>query len=326
MPTLSPHIASTEPPERFSAGTLHKMTFPAMGTTCEIQYVTSTPAHRIDFEHAAVAWVDRFEAKFSRFKPTSLISQINAAAGRDWVPVDEEMELLCHLCDGIYAMTHGVLDPTILPLVRLWNWKAENPRIPTADQIEQARRAVGWEKVERADRMIHLPLPGMALDFGGFGKEYAVDVVARIARDHGLTDVLVDFGHDILASGAPPGRRAWHIGLEDPERPGSLAGSITLTGKGVASSGDYVRRFEVGGRRYGHIIDPRTGWPVSHGCTQTTVIADSCLQAGILSTTAFVLGLTGGIEYLRGFPGAEGLIRAGTSRGQTHGFYRYEMR
>ena len=165
---------------------------------------------------------------------------------------------------------------------------------------------------------------GVGWDLGGFGKEYAVDLVAQIALDHGIASVLVDFGHDLRGLGAPPGRPAWHIGIEDPRRPGTSSTSLALTGnRGIASSSDYVRSFTVGGKRYGHIIDPRTGWPVMNGCTQVTVIAGTCLQAGVLSTTAFVLGIPDGLEFIQACPGAEGLIVAETTRAQTRGFYQY---
>ena len=109
------------------------------------------------------------------------------------------------------------------------------------------------------------------------------------------------------------------FGFSPPE----TAGSIGVTGKGVASSGDYLRRFVIGGKRYGHIVDPRTGAPVSHGCVQATVVAGSCLQAGVLSTTAFVLGVPKGLEFIQSCPGAEGLLLTENTRAQTRGFFNY---
>jgi thiamine biosynthesis lipoprotein len=221
-------------------------------------------------------------------------------------------------------MTHGVLDPTALPLIYLWNWKAEKPRVPSQPEIAAALRLVGWNKVQRASGKVFLPEAGMALDFGGFGKEYAIDVVAQIAADHGISNVLVDFGHDLRALGAPPGRPAWHIGMEDPNRPGSTFASLGIKGgRAIASSGDYLRCFKIDGRRYGHIIDPRTGWPVANGCIQATVIAGACLQAGLLSTTAFVLGVTEGLQLIQTYPGAEGMLIANGTRAQTRGFFQY---
>ncbi len=303
---------------------LHRLTFPALGTNCEVQYATKDPGQAARFEQAAIAWVGAFEARYSRFRPDSLVSRINAAAGREWIAIDPEMEQMLKLCETLHFMTQGVLDPTALPLIRLWNYKAEHPVIPGEAQIAEARRLTGWAKVQRAAGKVFLPEPGMALDFGGFGKEYAVDVVAQIALDHGLANVLVDFGHDLRALGAPPGRPAWHIGLEDPAKPGTPSASVALQGsRGIASSGDYLRCFTLGGKRYGHIIDPRTGWPVANGCQQATVIAATCLQAGVLSTTAFVLGVPRGVDFIQSFPGAEGLLHTANARAQTRGFFNY---
>jgi thiamine biosynthesis lipoprotein len=304
---------------------LRKLSFAALGTNCEVQYAAPGGTSQAGaFEKRAVAWVSAFEAKYSRFRSDSLLGRINDAAGRDWVAVDAEMEELLKLCDMLHFMTQGVLDPTTLPLIRLWNWKADHPVVPTADKIAAARRLVGWPKVQREPGRVFLPEEGMALDFGGFGKEYAVDLVAQIAMDCGITDALVDFGHDLRALGSPPGRPGWHIGLEDPERPGnSWASTAVQGGRGIASSGDYIRCFVADGRRYGHIIDPRTGWPVGNGCTQATVIAPTCLLAGILSTTAFVLGVPAGIDFIQACQGAEGILLAGKTRAQTRGFYNY---
>jgi thiamine biosynthesis lipoprotein len=296
-----------------------------MGTHCEVQYAApGGDAQAADFERKAVGWVQAFEAKYTRFKPDSLISRINAAAGRDWVPVDEDAEILFKLCDTLHFMTQGVLDPTALPLIQLWNWKNPDLVFPSADQIAQALRLVGWPKVQRRPGAVFLPSPGMALDFGGFGKEFAVDRVGQIAADGGLPAALVDFGHDLRMLGTPPGRPAWHIGLEDPRHPGATAGSLAIVGnKGVASSGDYLRCIIRNGRRYGHIIDPRTGSPVANGCLQATVVAPSCLQAGVLSTTAFVLGVPKGLDFVQSCPGAEGLIVTENARAQTRNFYQY---
>lgn len=303
---------------------LRKLSFAAMGTRCEVQYAApGGDAQARSFERAATSWVHAFEAKYSRFRPDSLISRINAAAGRAPVEIDAEMEGMLKLCEMLHFMTNGVLDATALPLMRLWNYKAEQPRVPTGAEIAAARALVGWKKVQWSAGKIFLPLEGMALDFGGFGKEYAVDMVAQLAIDHGLPSALVDFGHDLRAIGTPPGRPAWHIGLEDPNRPGAAAGSIGVVGKGVASSGDYLRCFTADGKRYGHIIDPRTGSPVANGCRQATAIASSCLQAGVLSTTAFILGPAKGIEFIQAAPGAEGLILTDRARAQTRGFFNY---
>lgn len=325
--------------------TLRKLAFNAFGTRCEVQYV-STGSQESDgkFEAAAQSWALAFQAKYSRFVPESLVSRINTAAGVDWVAVDADMETMLDLCEALFQMTRGLLDPTSLPLMRLWDWKrrsggpedrkpggpgdqrhggSEVLALPSDGDIAAVQKLIGWRKVKREKGRVFLPEKGMALDFGGFGKEYAVDRVAQIAVDHGVRGALVDFGHDIKAVGKPPGRPAWHIGIEDPERPGAYGLSIGAVDKGVASSGDYIRCFVHEGRRYGHILDPRTGRPVSNGCSQATVIAPTCLHAGVLSTTAFILGIPGGIELIQSFPGAEGLIVRGKEKATTRGFFNY---
>ena len=318
-PNQSPTVSSL-------AGGLRHLSFPALGTKCEVQYACDDATKCGHFERAAVAWVNAFEAKYSRFREDSLVSRINAAAGKEWVAVDAEMERLLKLCDTLYFLTRGILDPTMLPLIKLWNYKAQRPTIPSENEIAATRRLIGWPNVRREPGKIFLPTTGMALDFGGFGKEYAVDVVAQIGVDHGINDILVDFGHDLRALGKPPGRPAWHIGLENPNSPGAVAGSVALLGdRGIASSGDYLRGFTINGRRYGHIIDPRTGWPVANGCVQATVIAGTCLHAGVLSTTAFVLGVRNGIEFIQSFPGAEGLLLTDNARAQTRGFFNHAV-
>ena len=303
---------------------LRQVTFQAMGTRCEIQYGCEDAVAAKAFELTAVNWVKAFEARYSRFIESSLVSRINTAAGQDWVEIDPEMEEMLKLCDTLHHITRGILEPTLLPLIRLWDYKAANPVIPSAEQIDHARRLVGWSKVQRAPGAVFLPQKGMALDFGGFGKEYAVDVVAQIAIQQGIASVLVDFGHDLRSHGKPPDRPAWQIGLEDPKHPGTYGGSVAFTtSRGIASSGDYLRQFVKNGRRYGHIIDPRTGYPVANGCLQATVIAKSCLHAGVLSTTAFILGVPAGIDFIQSFPGAEGLIITENARAQTRGFFNH---
>jgi FAD:protein FMN transferase len=296
----------------------------ALGTNCEVQYVCGSNSVARAFETEASRWVAAFESKYSRFRPDSLVSRINTAAGQSWVEVDEEMDGFLNLCESLHALSGGTLDVTSLPLMRLWDYKATNPRVPALEEIAAARALVGWSKVERSPGKIRLPYAGMAIDFGGWGKEYAVDRVVQIARRHGLQQVLVDFGRDLFALGAAPGKPAWHVGLEDPAQPGTACwGSIAARDCGVACSGDYVRGFTVNGKRYGHIIDPRTGWPVANGVRQVTVIASSCVQAGILSTTVCILGPTAGLRMVGEMMGVEAIVLTEQARHQTKGFQNY---
>ena len=282
-----------------------ELTFQAMGTRCRISFAAA-PNRARELQKLAIDWVAAFESKYSRFLAGSLISRINAAAGAGPVAIDAETERLFALCDQMHFMTRGVFDPSSLPLLRLWNWKRQ--QIPSSSEVERALRLVGWRKVQRKPGQIFLPEAGMGLDLGGMGKEYAVDCVAQLLASNGARSVLVDFGADVRVIGIPAdGRPAWHIGLDDPRNPGKCWCGLGVRDAGVATSGDYLRRFEANGRRYGHIIDIRSGQPVQNECSGVSVLAPSCTQAGMISTAVFVLGPRDGMALLD-MPGVAGAI------------------
>ena len=300
-----------------------KLAFHAMGTICRIQFQSASESSCRAYQAEALEWVAQFEARYSRFIADSLISHVNRGAGTEWVEIDAESEMLLKLCGEMFFLTRGAFDPTALPLIRLWNWKANPPVIPDEAQLRAARELCGWNKIQRRPGAIFLPRAGMSLDFGGIGKEYAVDRVTQMAAKHGIANVLVDFGQDLCMRGAPVGKPAWHIGLEDPASPGKCWAGLAIKDKAVATSGDYLRHFTINGRRYGHIIDPRSGYPVDNGCRAVSVIAPSCTVAGILSTAAFILGPTEGLNLISSQMGAEGCIITEKSRYETRRFHEY---
>lgn len=309
---------------RSAKGDTHELTFHAMGTQCRVKFSTARGSDASAFQDEVLNRVATFEATYSRFLPDSLISRINDGAGLHWVEIDSETQRLFALCDEAHFLTRGIFDPTALPLIRLWNWKATPPAIPNEAHISAAMQFVGWRKVQRAPGKIFLPLRGMSIDLGGIGKEYAVDRVAHLATQHGITSALVDFGQDVFALGIPSdGRPAWHIGLEDPKQPGKCWTGLAIRNQAVASSGDYLRRFEANGKRYGHILDVRTGRPVANGCLAASVVAPTCTLAGLYSTAAFVLGPEEGVRLMEATPGVNGCITSEHGRMHTRRFYEH---
>jgi len=304
-------------------GDFHKLAFNAMNTICRVHFRTTNAKLARDVQAEVLNWVAWFEARYSRFIPDSLIGRINAAAGEHWVDVDPETDALLNLCQEMIFFTRGVFDPTALPLIRLWDWKASPVVIPDAAAVQAAQELVGWRKIQRRPRAIFLPKKGMCLDLGGIGKEYAVDRVLTLVMQRGIENVLVDFGADVRVHGEPPEKGAWHIGLEDPKNPGRVWSGVAVTNHAVATSGDYLRHFVHDGRRYGHIVDPRSGYPVNNGILAVSVIAPHCTVAGILSTSVFLLGPQQGLDLIALCPGAEGCITTETNRFQTKGFYAY---
>lgn len=282
------------------------VTFSAMGAPCRVYFGSRPPATVVD---SLIAWVAGFEAKYSRYWPHSLICRINEAAGREWTAIDPEAEMIFGLCNELHFLSQGAFDPTALPLLRLWDWKQPKSTLPGDDEIATARKLVGWRLVQRRPGLIHLPLPGMALDLGGMGKEFAVDQVVLLLGSLGVRSALVDFGADVRVLGLPPdGRNAWRIGLEDPGNVGSCWATLAVRDAAVATSGDYRRNFERNGVRYGHIVDVRTGRPAVHGVRAASVLAPSCTQAGLLSTSALILGPDDGLRLLESTLGVAGAL------------------
>ncbi len=301
----------------------YKLQFSAMSTHCQVNFHGVPDALARKFQSDVVTWVAEFEARYSRFIPDSLIGRINAAAGEHWVETDPETDRLFSLCQELFFFTRGSFDPTALPLMRLWNWKQSPPVLPSDASVQAARALIGWNKVQRRPGGIFLPQRGMAIDLGGIGKEYAVDCVMNLANERGIPNVLVDFGQDVRVRGHAPDKQCWWVGLDDAHMPGKCWAGVAVTDHGVATSGDYLRHFEVNGRRYGHIIDPRTGYPVLNDVRCVSIIAPSCTIAGLLSTSVCILGAKEGLELIELHPGAAGAIITNSSKLTSRKFHEY---
>ncbi len=297
--------------------------FRALGSNCELFFASADQPSAMRFCHAAFDWLARFEAQCSRFLEDSELSKINANAGIRWTDIDTLTDTLLDLCDHYHFVTKGAFDATSLPLSELWDWKQAHESLPSAEEIAAARSHTGWKRVQRAPRRIFLPEVGMKLDFGGVGKELAVDCLMQIALGQGLQHVMIDLGGDIAVHGEPPEGGGWYIGLEDPEHTDQTYCGLRLRGgAAVATSGDYRRCFEHEGRTYGHILDCRTGWPVSNGTRAVSVIAPRCTLAGMLATSAMVIGGSEAITMLERSPGVQGCLWYKTQLHETRGFRR----
>ncbi|MEM7386367.1 MAG: FAD:protein FMN transferase [Verrucomicrobiota bacterium] len=314
----------SQPPPPIDKG-IFDLKFRAMGTGCAVKFMAETIELAKAYRSAVLSWVEAFEQKYSRFIEDSLISRINRSAGVEAVEIDGEAEALLGMCDGIVFLSKGVLDPSSLPLTRLWGQKAREGVLPTDAEIAAAVELVGWGKIERRPGQVFLPAEGMAIDLGGYGKEYAVDQVAEMGREFGITRLLVDFGRDIRALGAPPDAPCWVVGVEDATLPGDIFSRMALLNRGLASSGNYRRFIEIGEERFGHILDPRSGLPVHNRNQGVTVLANTCLEAGVLSTTAFILGPKEGMELLENHVGVDGCLQTESAKLETRGFHSFEI-
>jgi thiamine biosynthesis lipoprotein len=260
-----------------------------MGSPCEVRVHGGAEADAI--LEAARAEVLRLEAKYSRYRDDSLATRINrSAADPAGVEVDEETARLLDYADASHRQSDGLFDISSGILRRAWNLKSG--RLPEPDAIAALLPLVGWEKVRWEPPRIALPRVGMELDFGGYVKEYAADRAAERCRELGARHGLVDLGGDLAIVGPHPDGKPWRVGVRDPRDPARAFASLPLGWGGLATSGDYERCMIVDGVRYGHVLDPRTGWPV-RGLASASVAASHCLVAGTLTTIALLKGEAG---------------------------------
>jgi thiamine biosynthesis lipoprotein len=274
---------------------LHRFVFRAMAADNEVQIHADDVRVAEAQANAAIAEVQRIEAKYSRYRGDSLVSRINAAAGKGAVEVDEETLRLLMFADACHRQSEGLFDATSGVLRRAWNFR--EARVPAQAALEALLPLVGWDKVEIEGTRVRLAQPGMELDFGGFGKEYAVDRAARVMREAGAASAMVSLAGDIAILGPQPGAGPWRVGIRHPRRDDKLLATLPVSSGALATSGDYERFIEVDGVRHCHILDPRTGRSL-RGQQSVTVQAASCLIAGSATTIAMLKGREAGLAWL----------------------------
>lgn len=288
---------------------LFKLRFKALGTECIVQFRTPSVEGAKSFRAAALAWIKEFENTWSRFKPGSLLSRINAGAGKKSFELNEVQEHVLKLCEHTYRFTNGLNDPTSFPLTLLWDQAAKEDRLPAEEEVSETKKLVSWPSVEWGEGSIFLPEKGMSLEIGGFGKEYAVDQLIALAKQHEIPDVLVDLGRDLATLGEPPHGPYWVVGVEDATKEDTPLHRLAFTGKAMATSGNGRRFRMIGGKKFGHIIDARSGAPAETDVLTASCLADDCLTAGLLSTNACILGVEEGLKEISRHLGTGAIIQ-----------------
>jgi len=232
---------------------------------------------------AAEEEVRRIETKYSRFRPDSILSKINSSDGQK-TTIDAETHYLLNYASVAFELSDGLFDITAGVLSKLWDFR--NGIIPSPETIRTNLAYVGFQHIRFNSNSIILPA-GMSLDFGGIGKEYAVDCAAAICKSAGITHGIIDLGGDLHVIGPQPDNRPWKVGVRNPRAPENAIAELAITQGGLSTSGDYERYFEHSGKRYCHLLLPKTGMPVSYWAS-VSVAAPSCLLAGTLSTIAML--------------------------------------
>jgi thiamine biosynthesis lipoprotein len=262
---------------------------------------------------------------------SSELSKLNAAGGE---PVKVSPDLLRAIQDGLewQERTEGAFDIAIAPLLALWKTCAAENRLPEQKDLDQVRKLMDTSgiRIDPSTSTVTLP-KDFHLDLGGLGKGFCADETERILKEIGVHDALIAIGGDVRAMGSRPLGMSWRVGVQDPRAPNNPAAILTvmeLSDKSVSTSGNYQRYVEIDGKRYSHIVDPRTGLPADN-VPSVTVIGPDTVTTDILGTALSVLGIEEGLKLVEGLPGVEALFILFDDSGEpqltrSSGFSRFE--
>lgn len=257
-----------------------------MGSPCELLLFARDHTDAQCVANRVIADVERLEARYSRYRDDSFLAAINRVAARGGeIRVDAETASLLHYAATCHAQSDGLFDITSGVLRQAWN--RDVGTLPRQRDIDGLLARVGWEKLHWEAPLLSFPVAGLELDFGGIVKEYAADRAAALCREAGVAHGLISLGGDICIVGPRADGRAWHIGIVHPRRPGETLTTLTLQTGAVATSGDYERCVVLDGKRYSHILNRHSGWPVRH-LASVSVVADLCVVAGSAATIAML--------------------------------------
>jgi FAD:protein FMN transferase len=294
---------------------------PLMGTVLQLTLVHANPSQARDAAEACFALGAALEAALTTYDASSATSRMNAQAGGGPFAAPPALARILADSQRLARETRGAFDPSVGPLIELWGAAARAGRLPTGREIAAARSRVGIGRISFADDGRVVLAPGMAVNFGGIGKGWALDRMGELLAERGVEDALLDFGGSSwLARGAPADAPAWRVLLRDGR--GGYAGAIRLRDTSASFSESFGQWSEIEGRRFGHVIDPRTGWPIQQALAGVA-LARGGATAEALTKALIVLGPGEGLAVVAQTAGAEALvIDAEGARHESPGFRR----
>jgi thiamine biosynthesis lipoprotein len=288
-----------------------------MGTLFRIVLYAPDAATASTASNAAFDRIATLDDTMSDYRPDSELRRLCRAAGGPPVKVSEDLYRVLATSQDLARRTDGAFDVTIGPVVQLWRRARRRHQLPDARRLARARTLVGFEnlRLDPEEKTAQLSKKGMLLDLGGIGKGYAADRALEVLKRHGIRSALVAASGDIAVSAPPPGRKGWRVGiapLEAPEKPPSRY--LSLHDAAVSTSGDVEQHVDIGGKRYSHIVDPRTGMGLT-GRHSVTVVAPNATTSDSLATAISVLGPEQGLKLAESTPGVAVLFVEGTEGG-----------
>lgn len=284
-----------------------------LGTIIEITVADKDKPRQFVYQaiEKAFAEIERVDNLLSRFNPGSDISRINATGSVRPIKVSLETIKLIEKSVEFSRLTRGAFDITVGPLVETWAIKEKHKRrLPSPEQVRAALNKVGYQNIDiiKTRQSVFLVHPAMSLDLGGIAKGYAVDRAIAVLREEGIRNALVNAGGDVYALGMRGEAKKWRVAVQHPRRRKAVLAVLEPEDMALATSGDYQKYIEIDGRRYSHIINPRTGAPCEDAPASVTVLAEDCLSADALATSIFVLGPQEGISLVNRLENTEAIV------------------
>jgi thiamine biosynthesis lipoprotein len=297
---------SNEPLQQFKETRMQMGTFVSI-TVFESEKDTAEKAVDLAFNR-----IDEIENLMSTYKDDSELSMLSLKAFEEFVPLTQDTFVVIKKAIEISRLSSGAFDITCGPLYKLWRDAGESGRLPANEELDKIFRVIGYRKInlDVEKQAVFFEQKGMALNLGGIAKGYAIDEAIKMLKGQGIESALVEAGGDLYAMGIKPGGKSWRVGIQDPYRPdntGAFLGKLNVKDCAVATSGDYQRFAVINGKKYSHIVNPLTGWPVEN-VPGVTVVANDAITADALATALSVMGPEEGIELAQTLPGVEALI------------------
>ena len=279
-----------------------------LSTICAVTlYDEGTPQAYQD----VFARLGEIESRMSVFIEGSDLDRINKAAGIEAVEVHSDVFYVIERAVYYAELSGGAFDPTVRPLVAIWDIGGKNPRVPAPEELDKVLPLVNWRDIEldRNSNSVFLKRPGMALDLGAIAKGYAADEAAAIIKKAGISQAMINIGGNILTVGEKKDGSPWMIGIRDPlDTSGAYIGIARTKGKTLVTSGVYERFFMSEGKRYHHLFSPALGYPADNGLLSVSVITDVSIDADALSTAIFVMGYENGRAFVESLDGVEAIF------------------
>ncbi|WP_321494072.1 FAD:protein FMN transferase [uncultured Desulfobacter sp.] len=321
-------------PDQSLATQEYVFTGQTMGTSYSIKLVSAKPLSESLWQEKIDLRLKQVNTRLSMYQKDSELSRFNAADKGQPFRVSADFYQVLQQCRDLYRLTSGAWDGTVKPLVDLWGFgtKGRRQTPPEPGEIKTALMHTGFNALELGDHVLTKTMPGITLDLGSIAKGYGVDEIARLIREGGIENYLVEIGGELAGGGENRHRKAWIVGIANPDQGilnSGLFKEVRLSNKAIATSGNYRNYFEKNGHIYSHIISPKTGYPVENAVVSASVISDTCTRADGLATALMVMDTDKALALINSLDNTECLIIRQDGKKRTalrsSGFKAYEI-